>query len=103
MGLFSAMEIGKNAVIAQQRALQTVGNNIANANTPGYSRQRVEFAPIGSFRQGSFFQGLGVGINGVTRIHDRAIELRLLQANTRFGELVKRHSTLRRLETALTR
>ncbi|MCF6228776.1 MAG: flagellar hook-associated protein FlgK [Planctomycetes bacterium] len=100
MGLRSALNIGKNAIIAQQRALQTVGNNIANANTEGYSRQRVSFAPIGSSREGSYFQGLGVGINGVQRIYDRAIEIRLLEAGTELGSLQQQRVAYSRLETS---
>lgn len=100
MGLFSALDIGKNAVIAQQRALHTVGNNIANATTEGYSRQRVSFEPIGSFREGGYFQGLGVGIDGVQRIHDRAIEIRLLEASTDLGLLQQQQVAYSRLETS---
>ncbi len=100
MGLFSALDIGKNAVMAQQRALHTVGNNIANANTEGYSRQRVSFEAIGSFREGSYFQGLGIGINGVQRIHDRAIEIRLLEAGTDLGSLQQQQIAYSRLETS---
>ena len=36
------LNIGLSALLAQQRALTTTANNIANASTPGYSRQRVE-------------------------------------------------------------
>jgi flagellar hook-associated protein 1 FlgK len=36
------LNIGLSALLAQQRALTTTSNNIANASTPGYSRQRVE-------------------------------------------------------------
>ena len=34
---------GASALLAFQRAMSTVGHNVANATTPGYSRQRVEF------------------------------------------------------------
>ncbi|MCC6465208.1 MAG: flagellar hook-associated protein FlgK [Planctomycetes bacterium] len=100
MGLFSAFEIGKNAVVAQQRALQTVGNNIANANTEGYSRQRVRLETINSFRNGSFFQGLGVGLKGVERVHDLAIEARLRDAGSRSGALARQQVVYGRIETA---
>ena len=38
------LSTGTSALLAFQRALGTVGHNVANAATPGYSRQRVEFA-----------------------------------------------------------
>ena len=39
---FHGLEIGKRSLYTQQAALTTAGNNISNANTPGYSRQRVD-------------------------------------------------------------
>jgi flagellar hook-associated protein 1 len=101
MSLFSALNIGKNAVLAQQSALHTVGNNIANATTEGYSRQRVNLSAIGSQRYGSLFQGLGVSANGVTRLHDRAVETRLRDAGTRMHALAQHTTAYARIETAL--
>ncbi|MBD3298785.1 MAG: flagellar hook-associated protein FlgK, partial [candidate division Zixibacteria bacterium] len=40
-GIFQGLELAKRALLSQQYALSTTGHNIANANTPGYSRQRV--------------------------------------------------------------
>ena len=47
------LRIGLSALLAQQRALATTSNNVANASTPGYSRQRVELggAPGRRLRQ----------------------------------------------------
>lgn len=41
---FFGIEVGRRALQAQQRGLEVTGHNIANANTPGYSRQEVKFA-----------------------------------------------------------
>jgi flagellar hook-associated protein 1 FlgK len=41
------MNIGVRALLVNQSALQTVGNNIANVNTPGYSRQSVVLKSMG--------------------------------------------------------
>ena len=43
---FSGIEISKRALMAQSRALHTVGHNINNINTEGYSRQRVEMSTM---------------------------------------------------------
>ena len=40
-GLFQALEVGKRALLGHQVSMQTIGHNIANASTPGYTRQRV--------------------------------------------------------------
>ena len=39
-GLFGVLTIGTSGLLLQQRAINVTGNNIANVNTPGYSRQR---------------------------------------------------------------
>ncbi|MCH9023061.1 MAG: hypothetical protein IID32_09910, partial [Planctomycetes bacterium] len=40
-----ALQIGRSAIMASQVALSVVGNNMANAATPSYSRQRVTLSP----------------------------------------------------------
>src|SRR6476469_2796130 len=65
------ISIGKTAMFANYAALQTVGNNIANANTPGYSRQEVQLADAPGQYTGSGFFGKGVSVTTVTRAYDR--------------------------------
>ena len=47
MGLTAAMSVGRTALASSQAAIQVIGNNIANAATPGYSRQIVSLGPTG--------------------------------------------------------
>jgi flagellar hook-associated protein 1 FlgK len=64
------LSIGVRAMYANQAALQTVGQNIANANTPGYSRQSVLLTtPEGQFTGAGYF-GKGVNIQTVERSHN---------------------------------
>ena len=42
----TASRSAKRALIAQQAVLKTVGHNLANAATPGYTRQRAELSPV---------------------------------------------------------
>ena len=65
------MSIGKTAMFASYAALQTTGNNIANANTPGYSRQEVQLADAPSQFTGSGFFGKGVNVTTVVRAYDK--------------------------------
>jgi len=65
------MSIGKSAMFANYAALQTAGNNIANANTPGYSRQDVQFADAPGQFTGSGFFGKGVDVTTVARSYDQ--------------------------------
>lgn len=43
--LYGVLNIGASALRTQQLGLDVTGNNIANVNTPGYSRQRVNMSP----------------------------------------------------------
>lgn len=65
------MSIGKTAMFASYAALQTTGNNIANANTVGYSRQQVQVAEAPGQFTGSGFFGKGVNVAAVTRAYDQ--------------------------------
>ena len=65
------MSIGKTAMFANYAALQTVGNNIANANTVGYSRQDTQLADAPGQFTGSGFFGKGVTVTTVTRAYDK--------------------------------
>ena len=71
------LSIGMRAVEANSAALQTIGHNIANVNTPGYSRQtvRLESAP-GSLTVGGFI-GRGVNIAGVERVYSHFLGTQL--------------------------
>ena len=65
------MSIGKSAMFANYAALQTTGNNIANANTAGYSHQEVQLADAPGQFTGAGFFGKGVNVVAVTRAYDR--------------------------------
>lgn len=66
-GIFN---IGVRALQTNQAVLQTIGNNIANVNTPGYSRQSaVQQTVLGQFTGGGYIGG-GVGLATIERAHN---------------------------------
>ena len=69
MTISSLLNIGQRALTANYAALQVTGNNVANANTAGYSRQSVELATSFSQQTGAGFFGKGVDVTTVTRAH----------------------------------
>ena len=71
MSVSPLMSVGTRAMTANYAALQTIGNNIANANTVGYSRQSVELATATGQATGSGYFGRGVDVVTVTRTHDQ--------------------------------
>ncbi len=69
------------ALLAQQAAIATTSNNIANVNTPGYSRRTLDFqARGGSVNGGTISVGNGVDIGKVQRVVDTFVDKLLRQA-----------------------
>ena len=64
-------DVGSSALNSLQRAISTTGNNIANVNTDGYSRQEVEFASRTPNRIGGVTLGTGVEISSIRRAYDQ--------------------------------
>jgi len=62
---------GLTALLAAQRALQTTSNNIANANTAGYVRQRIDFVERPGTPLGNFTIGAGVAVADISRVYDQ--------------------------------
>lgn len=77
MSLFGAIRIATNTLQADQIAMQVIGQNIANANTPGYIREDVVLSPAPTQRKGGLLLGLGVEVEAVIQKIDRFLEDRL--------------------------
>jgi flagellar hook-associated protein 1 FlgK len=82
---FMGLEIGRRGVQAHQTALNTIGHNINNMNTPGYSRQRVEFVPFEPIYLPSLNRaetagqiGQGVNVERIERIRDQLLDRRIV-------------------------
>ena len=67
----SILDVGASALNSLQRAISTTGNNIANANTEGYSRQQVEFSSRTPDYIGGLALGTGVEISDIRRAYDQ--------------------------------
>lgn len=81
MGINSALNIGRTALTASQIGLQVSGNNLANASTPGYSRQLAYFSPAsGNYVGNGVSIGRGVVVDGVRRQVDNALQARLFNS-----------------------
>ncbi len=70
MAVSSLMSIGSQAMFANYAALQVTGNNIANANTEGYSRQQAQLETAESQIFGGASFGRSVNVATVTRLHN---------------------------------
>ena len=93
------LSIGTRAMFANYAALQTIGHNIANANTEGYSRQQVELATAQGQFTGAGFFGKGVDVAAVTRSHNAFLTREAALSSSQAAADSTRLEQLQRLET----
>jgi len=74
-GLSSALSIATQGLMAQEEALQVSSNNIANANTPGYSREVLDLEENAPAEYGPLWFGTGVNADQVESIRDQMLQL----------------------------
>ncbi|WP_413583408.1 flagellar hook-associated protein FlgK [Bdellovibrio sp. HCB288] len=92
------MDTGKRSLMNSQTALQTVGHNIANKSTEGFSRQRVELlsnVPIG---EGGLQIGMGARAGVVTRVNNPWLEKQIQKEGMSMGYEDSRADALSRVE-----
>ncbi len=70
----SLLSIARSAISAHQVAMQTVSQNIANAEIEGYSRQRAEMLTRTPLRFPEYTVGTGVDVRGVVRMRDQLLD-----------------------------
>jgi flagellar hook-associated protein 1 len=95
-GLFS---IARSALLTHQTALQTISQNIANAETPGYTRQEAQLAATTPVRLPQYSVGSGVGITNIIRKRDLLLDDSFRSANTLAGDAGMRRDLLTQLES----
>ena len=106
MSSFGSLTIGQSALYAHRKALDVTGHNLANVNTPGYSRQRVDLVadsgPITPALHSSW-QGTGEGVRAgpVIRIRDEFLDLRAQQEHATDASLRQTQTVLSRIELAV--
>ncbi|SFE65015.1 flagellar hook-associated protein 1 FlgK [Thermoanaerobacter thermohydrosulfuricus] len=92
MSTFQGLEIAKTGLFVSQKALDVTGHNIANANTPGYTRQVVDMASIappttfGMYDQWGKAIGEGVKIQDIRQIRDQFLDNQFRRENKFLGE-----------------
>ncbi len=106
MSSFSGLSTALSSLIAQRQALDVTGQNIANANTPGYTRQRADMSPVGPLSAPSMFStmngvGNGVRVTGITRMGDIFLDNRLRTETAEASFQAARADALSRLESTI--
>ncbi len=86
MPLLGALNSGLTGLFARQKAIEVTGNNIANVNTPGYSRQVLDLTPAPALNVQGQMIGQGVDVLDVKREYDSFLTNQLKDKNALLGE-----------------
>lgn len=105
---FMGLETARRGMFTQQSALYTTGNNIANANTPGYSRQRINFEQTEPYPNAALNRpqvpgqvGTGVKAGSVQRIRESFLDVQYRGENNKLGYWEARTEAYTKLEEVL--
>lgn len=96
---FQALEIARSALSASRMALDVASQNVANANTPGYLRQRAVLTPVTNGDPGgTLMGGGGVIVSTVERLRDQCLEAQVNHQQGQLGQEQSRASSLTRVQ-----
>lgn len=103
---FLGFETARKGLVANQKGMDIVGQNLTNINTSGYTRQRVDFVSntigtSGRFGKNAALAGQGVLINGVSQIRDSFLDKRFRDEYGDVGRYEKTYEILKDVESAL--
>ncbi len=98
-GIFLTINTAKRGMFAVQQGIQTAGHNIANADTDGFSRQRVELVTTPGYRiPGAGLVGTGVDISTIARVRDAYLDTQIRYESSIAGQYKARQETLEQVE-----
>ncbi len=97
-GIYGIFNTAKVALFTHQTGIEITGNNIANVNTPGYSRQRVNLVTSEPVLSTVGAMGTGVEITEIQRIHDRFLGAQINEETQKMGRWESQQGALERVE-----
>ncbi len=105
---FHGLETARRGLFSQQTALQTTGHNIANANTEGFTRQRVNFVAAEAIEVPGISHstapgqlGTGVKFSDIDRLRESFLDGQYRNQNKQYGEWNVRKDTLDKIESII--
>jgi flagellar hook-associated protein 1 len=97
-GISQILEIARRALLAQQYQMNVTGHNIANASTPGYSRQRANLVTTSPTESGGGLLGTGVIVQSVDRLRNRFIDTQIRSSSEALGKANLEYQILGQIE-----
>lgn len=108
MSTFHGLEMARQALFAQQSALYTTGHNISNANTDGYTRQRVNFVtrtpyPTASRNRPEIAGQMGSGVKSgsIQRVRDQFLDYQFRAENSKAEYWESKAGSIARMESLM--
>ena len=107
IGTFGQFTTARLAIYASQASLSVTGNNIANINTTGYTRQRMDLVSLYSTGQGKYANifntnvGYGVLTRGATQLRDPYLDIRYRNENSKLGANDEKYNGLSQISSIL--
>ena len=98
-GLTTSLITGMQALDASEAALDSASNNIANANTPGYTREVAEFSENAENLSGGTVTGGGVTLEGIQSVRDELLNLQIQQQTSLQSSADTQSSGLQQIQT----
>jgi len=100
-GIFQSLDIARRAIWASRLGMDVTSHNIANVNTPGYSRQRVDSQAALPLQLPQGQLGLGVNANTITRIRSGLLDDQYRQTAFALGGASIRESLFSQVESVM--
>ena len=101
-GLFGTLSIALTGLSASQQALETTSNNVANANTPGYSREVTELEPGAPVVYGSLRIGTGVEVDQIESLRDPVLQIQINQQTQQNNSLNAQLTQLQQIQSGFS-
>ncbi|CQR46397.1 Flagellar hook-associated protein 1 [Paraliobacillus sp. PM-2] len=104
---FHGLEVAKRALSTQQAALYTTSHNISNANTEGYTRQRVNFEQVTTLTGSRYTEGVksnigkGVQAGSIQRVRDSFLDVQYRNEHGKLGYYEQRANAMDQMETIM--
>ncbi|MCX7984367.1 MAG: flagellar hook-associated protein FlgK [Bacteroidetes bacterium] len=99
--LSTVLEVARRALMAHRIAMDTVGHNVANAETPGYTRQRVNLTATHPLRTPVGMLGTGVTVQTIERLREHFIDSQIRATNDALGKATAQQTILSQIEALL--
>ena len=101
-GIFQSLDIARRAIWASRLGMDVTSHNIANVNTPGFSRQRVENRAANPLQLLQGQLGLGVSADMITRVRNSMLDAQYRQTSFTLGNASVKEKLYSQIESIIS-